>query len=69
MSSINYVQYVSWKRELLYEWIEPNEEVLFCKNVEHDDFFVDFITKCSLKEIKEQVNYILDWSYQMELFD
>lgn len=64
MEKVNYVQYVSWKKELLYEGVEPKEEVLFCKSVYHDSFELEFITSCTVEDVIKQIDHILSGNHE-----
>jgi hypothetical protein len=58
--NITYIQYKNKEKWLLYEWNEPNSEVLQKVVLDHDEYFIEFLKKCDLEEIKDQINGVLN---------
>ena len=57
---INYVEYEWWDRCFLYEWVEPTKEVAFCKEIDHDSWFIEFLETADIRFVKAQIDFIID---------
>lgn len=63
---IKYVQFEDWELGFLYDWVESSQPILRSKEEIHDEEFIDFLRNCSVKQVKLQCAYILNWDYGKE---
>ena len=59
MEKVRYVQYENWVKEVLFDWVEPKEEILVDKTELHDIEVMELLRTWTIQKVKDQINFIL----------
>lgn len=64
METLIYFQNEAWEQWVIWEWEDHEQNIVFQKPVEHEDWFLHFLNTCWVEQRKNQISYILNWDYE-----